>query len=283
MKPVALVLVAAALVAAAVSGAHALTTRSTATAPVAPTTAGFENVNFVALCRFDHYGPDDPIVFPDQPGVSHLHTFFGNATTNAYTRPPSLIGKTTSCDPTTDTSAYWAPTLKINGSPIPAIDAAIYYRRNTYATVKPFPPGFMMIGGDSTSFGPQSTKVVFWGCGLEDTDASVTVPDCGDKSLRLHIVFPECWDGTRLDSPDHKSHMAYAVNGVCPADHPVALPELVVILRYYPHLPAGTITLSSLGNQYSGHADFVNGWNQDALAYLVDHCLNALRPCGARR
>jgi hypothetical protein len=32
--------------------------------------------------------------------------------------------------------------------------------------------------------------------------------------------------------------------------------------------------------QYSGHADFVNSWQQDGLQRLVDDCLNALRLCG---
>ena len=141
-----------------------------------------------------------------------------------------------------------------------------------------------MIGGDSTATGanPQSTNVVFWNCSLEDTNISPTPYDCGGTlSLRLHVVFPECWDGTRTDSPDHKSHMAYATNGVCPADHPVAVPQVVVILRY-PVSGGGAVRVSSSG-QYSGHADFVNAWDQAALTHLVDYCLNALRPCGASR
>ena len=26
------------------------------------------------------------------------------------------------------------------------------------------------------------------------------------------IEFPDCWDGRRLDSPDHQAHMTYSVN-----------------------------------------------------------------------
>ena len=29
-------------------------------------------------------------------------------------------------------------------------------------------------------------------------------------TLELHVLFPDCWDGKRLDSPDHQSHMAYS-------------------------------------------------------------------------
>jgi hypothetical protein len=39
-------------------------------------------------CQFSHMAFDDPIVYPGQPGKSHLHVFFGNTGTNA-TRPPT--------------------------------------------------------------------------------------------------------------------------------------------------------------------------------------------------
>src|SRR5207253_8874976 len=59
-------------------------------APVAPTVDGFEDVNFVSLCRFSHPAPDDPIVFPALPGFSHDHTFFVHPTTNAGSTPAAL-------------------------------------------------------------------------------------------------------------------------------------------------------------------------------------------------
>ena len=42
------------------------------------------------------------------------------------------------------------------------------------------------------------------------------------------------------------------------------------------------VELSS-GGQYSGHADFINTWDQAVLATLVTKCLNAYRHCGARQ
>jgi hypothetical protein len=33
---------------------------------------------FRIICKPSHMAADDPIVYPDQPGRSHLHTFFGN-------------------------------------------------------------------------------------------------------------------------------------------------------------------------------------------------------------
>ncbi|GAA3767753.1 DUF1996 domain-containing protein [Micromonospora maritima] len=41
------------------------------------------------------------------------------------------------------------------------------------------------------------------------------------------VQFPECWDGVRLDSPDHRSHLAYADRGDCPR-HPVAVPGITL-------------------------------------------------------
>lgn len=46
--------------------------------------------------------------------------------------------------------------------------------------------------------------------------------NCKD-GLRLQVVFPSCWNGKDLDSPDHKSHMAYpsgVSTGSCPQSHP---------------------------------------------------------------
>jgi hypothetical protein len=49
----------------------------------------------------------------------------------------------------------------------------------------------------------------------------------------------------------------------------------------YPVAGGSDVELTSMG-QYSGHADFMNVWQQAGLERLVDYCLNALRVCGAR-
>src|SRR5882757_5428262 len=40
---------------------------------------------FLAECPYTHRLPDDPIVFPNLPGASHMHSFFGAIVTNANT------------------------------------------------------------------------------------------------------------------------------------------------------------------------------------------------------
>jgi hypothetical protein len=223
---------------------------------------------------------DDPIVFPRQPGRSHHHTFFGNTTTNAASTPASLrAAGTTTCRIRSDTAAYWAPTLHVGGRAVEPLGAVAYYVRRTLGSVRAFPAGLEVIAGSATARSPQSLRVTSWSCGFYGgAPESNTVPDCGDgrrANLRLQVNFPNCWDGRRLDSADHKSHLAYSVEGRCPASHPVAVPALLLRI-FYPVSGAGNVELAS-GGQFSAHADFVNAWNQDVLERLVDRYLNRSR------
>ena len=54
---------------------------------------------FLAECPYTHRAPDDPIVFPGLPGASHMHSFFGNDTTNARSDLASLEKGRTTCAP----------------------------------------------------------------------------------------------------------------------------------------------------------------------------------------
>jgi uncharacterized protein DUF1996 len=246
------------------------------------TRADLRGVNFVESCRFSHQAPDDPIVFPGKPGASHQHTFVGNRTTDAFSTFGSLRSARTSCARADDTAAYWVPALYQGASVVLPRAATIYYRRGTVSPVTTFPNGLRMIAGDAAATSAQGMRVTFWSCGaLSGVRPSSDVPTCPQgrgSSLRLHVRFPSCWDGSRLDSPDHKSHMAYAVRGACPASHPVAVPAIAQIYRY-PTLGGEEFTLAS-GGEHSAHADFFNAWRPGALKRLVEGCLNALVHCG---
>jgi hypothetical protein len=75
--------------------------------------------------------------------------------------------------------------------------------------------------------------------------------------LTVHINFPDCWNHKTLDSPDHKSHLAYHLaSGACPAGYPVPIPRVRVNV-HYPTTGGPGVALAS-GGQYSGHADFFN-------------------------
>jgi hypothetical protein len=254
---------------------------SDAARPAAPNIQALQGVNFVGSCRFSHMAMDDPIVYPGQPGVSHDHSFVGNTTTNAYSTLQSLRAGSTTCKRDGETAAYWMPTLLLNGQMIVPRGATIYYRRKTLDAVRPFPAGFKMIAGDRSATSPQGLKLTYWNCGAAGgVAASAEVPTCPNnrgEGLRLHVNFPNCWDGSRLDSADHKSHVAYSTRGRCPATHPVAVPAISLIFRY-PITGGSGVTLSS-GGRYSAHADFFNAWRQGTLTSLVNQCLNALRHC----
>jgi Domain of unknown function (DUF1996) len=241
-----------------------------------------DGVEFVVLCRFSHRAPDDPIVFPGRPEMSHDHTFFGSVETDAFSTPASLRETPTSCLHAEDTAAYWAPTLIVANKAVTPVIATVYYRRRTVAKVRAFPPGLQIVAGDANATAPQSLGVTFWNCGGQGGSAPTsTVPTCGNgpKTLHLHVRFPDCWDGRRLDSADHKQHMAYSARGACPSSHPVAVPSLTIVIQY-PVSGGPDVELSSRG-QLTGHADFVNAWNQRALERRVATCLNALRTCGS--
>jgi Domain of unknown function (DUF1996) len=255
---------------------------SEAARPTAPNLQSLQGVNFIGSCTFSHMAMDDPIVYPRQPGASHDHSFVGNTTTNAFSTLRTLRAGSSTCKRDGETAAYWMPTLLLDGQMVAPRGATIYYRRKTLAPLKAFPAGFKMIAGDRHAIAPQGMRITYWNCGAASTvPASTEVPTCPNtrgESLRLHVNFPNCWDGRRLDSADHQSHMAYAVRGNCPADHPVAVPAISLIFRYAITGGPG-VTLSS-GGQYSAHADFFNAWRQGTLVSLVQNCLNALRHCG---
>lgn len=255
---------------------------SNAARPDARNLHQLQGVNFVGSCGFSHMSMDDPIVFPSQPGASHDHSFVGNTTTDAFSTLRTLRAASSTCKRPGETAAYWMPTLLLNGQMVAPATATVYYKRKTLARVRAFPAGFKMIAGDKSATSPQGQQITFWNCGASSSvPASAGVPTCPDtraQSLRLHVNFPSCWDGRQLDSADHKSHVAYAVRGACPAAYPVAVPAISLIYRY--PITGGTgVTLSS-GGQYSAHADFFNAWRQGRLVSLVNHCLNALRHCG---
>ncbi len=240
--------------------------------------------NFLSSCRFSHRLPDDPIVFPGGPGLSHSHDFFANTSTNADSTYASLRAAETTCHRPGDTAAYWVPTLSMDGQPVRPIGVNAYYLTGGKdgRTIRPFPAGLKVIAGNGRAVAPQPPRVTSWSCGPEaGVPRSSDVPTCPAGSrLRLHIRFPDCWNGRDVDTADHKSHMAYSFRRSCPSSHPVPVPALQLNV-VYDSLGGDNASLAS-GSIYSGHADFFNAWDQTVLRRLVVGCLNAGRHCGRR-
>ncbi len=230
-----------------------------------------------SLCEFSHRRPDDPIVYPNQPGASHLHDFFGNRSTDANSDYSTLRANASTCDDPDNRSAYWTPTVYENGRALTPEIAKVYYRSDSTGLnrVQPFPPGLRMLAGDRTATVPQDAGITSWVCGIDnvyDPLAVRKVPTCpAGKQLHLWMIFPECWDGKNLDSANHKSHTAYSRAGVCPATHPVKIPHIVMIVRYPSRGGAG-ITLSS-GASTGAHADAFIAWTPTRLVTLVGDCV----------
>ncbi|HKR98293.1 MAG TPA: DUF1996 domain-containing protein, partial [Candidatus Dormibacteraeota bacterium] len=126
--------------------------------------------------------------------------------------------------------------------------------------------------------------IVRWACRDDQVGGGATPPSCGSQFVVLRITFPDCWDGRRLDSPDHRSHMAYNYQGgmelgpqKCPASHPVVVPQLRLNVVYPIHDGSG-VTLAS-GPVATAHADFFNGWQPSLLRHRVDDVLNGGKAC----
>lgn len=237
---------------------------------------------FKVECELSHSAPDDPIVHPGRPGRAHLHDFFGSVETGAHSTPASLLGTETTCQNRNDTAAYWVPALFHRGDPVDPMLGVAYYRPGPAAdpaAVEPYPPGLVVIAGDQTARQPQAVDVAAWHCGASPVLHS-DPPECPrTATLGVRVVFPDCWDGERLDSDDHQSHMAYSEDGSCPEGHPVPVPQLTFEVRYaFAGDPSG-LELAS-GGVRSMHADFVQAWDQAALEREVRTCLNGGKVCG---
>ncbi|MGB8858550.1 MAG: DUF1996 domain-containing protein [Ilumatobacteraceae bacterium] len=237
---------------------------------------------FLVECLYSHSGSDDPIVFPGQPGQSHLHVFFGNTNVDAFTTIASLAGGETTCDQPLDKAAYWAPALLRGPEVLTPVKSTAYYRPGADVdptAVQPFPAGLVMIGGNSGATGEQPLSIVAWGCGA-GIERAVLPPECSEgRDLRLMITFPDCWDGVNLDSADHHAHVAYSSQGACPDGYPVPVPQLQFSVEYPVWGSTEGLLLAS-GGLTTGHADFMNGWDQAKLASEVDLCIHREVVCG---
>ena len=244
---------------------------------------------FHVACASSHVRTDDPIVFPGEPGRSHRHEFFGARTARATSTTTSLQHSRTTCDHRADTASYWAPTLEVAGR-LRRGRLVAYYRRAGKERAAAPPLGLRIIAGSMRATTPQSMRVTSWQCtGMGRTRSSRharVVPRCRrGQQLSGWIRFPDCWNGRNLDSADHRSHMAYARRGSCPATHPVELMQLVLRITW-PTRPAGAehVTLGHGMVAPTGlHADFWNAWHMRPLQQLRWDCIEVARACGPIR
>ncbi|KAF4566439.1 hypothetical protein EYR36_011865 [Pleurotus pulmonarius] len=214
-----------------------------------------------------------------------------------------------------DLSNYWFPTLYFRDprthqyEVVPNGGLLVYYQNrgkgdvaNGGSGLKAFPPGFKMISGDPTRRAKKYTEGLGTQAELAERAISYTClrytttnedvysygfpsTDC-EAGFQGRIHMPSCWDGQNLDSPDHRSHVAFLSdldNGECPQSHSVYLMKLFYEVTWDVHHFSsrwaesdGWPFVYSTGDPtgYSWHGDFQNGWDVDILQGAIDHCNN---------
>ncbi|KAG5760064.1 hypothetical protein H9Q72_011817 [Fusarium xylarioides] len=219
----------------------------------------------------------DPIVNPGTLSA-HAHTVMGgnrfNFTMDFDTARASTC---TTCKAREDLSNYWIPNL--------------YYRApdGTFEDV-PQTGGILMLAGNPHLRSFKNTleqRAISYAClGVSGPETHEIPPHNCPNGLRAQVMFPSCWDGKNLDSPDHKSHMAYpdrVDSGVCPRSHPKRLVtifyEVVFQVDQFKNRWCGSMHPFVFSNGdptgYGLHGDFLNGWDVKVLQQAVKECTDA--------
>jgi hypothetical protein len=270
--------------------------------PRASARSSDHGASFAVRCDFSHRDKADPIVHHGHPDMAHSHDFFGNRSTDADSEYEDLLN--TDMEPPTtcrrfdqDKAAYWIPTVSWDGQELNSDRAVFYYRAGgkNHTRIQPYPAGLKVIA--------EGAQRVKWTCGTDDTGRGSRTPptECATGHLGVRIVFPDCVDIGRdgeplIDSADHRAHMAYSrpIRGKvrCPRTHPRSVPVLTMNATF--PLPKsasgeplpGEVTLACSDapacDPSTMHADFFNAWDQAALKYLVQTCINNVPPSQPR-
>ena len=109
-----------------------------------------------------------------------------------------------------------------------------------------------------------------------------SLPNCPPNArIHLSLNFPDCWDGKRLDSRDHKKHMTYSEwsdgEARCFPSHPIAVPAITFSISWPVRDGLGARLAS--GPVRTMHGDVFSAWDPGAQASVVSGCLNADVDC----
>lgn len=257
-----------------------------------------------AVCGYSHTLGDDAIMMFGMPNKAMWHDFFGNTHTDAVSTYQTLRARPeTTCDNKADSSAYWAPSMRLPDGQIvrPAYQKTYYQATKVdQYPLHPFPAGLELLAGDHHGSAP-SSRITFLcanGKGYSNRAGEVCgLRKAGDAvQFNIGIQFPNCWDGVNLKPAHGHSNAAYDINGACPADYPVKIPtvnmNIAYILPQITSLDTAKIELSMdpvmngdkreerWGSIYTAHADFINGWTAEGARFMTEHCMNEGMDCG---
>ena len=269
---------------------------------------------------------DDPLLYPNQPGKSHLHKFWGATTIDASSTPESL-GKASgsNCNYgqyTLNRSAYWMPALLDDQNFVRNPDlVAVYYKRPRKVS-KYCQEGSSVRMGICTDL-PNSIRFIFgwdptkpdapqrgmtWYCTTGTGKHVTNLDDLFGKegcsagaTMVANLIAPPCWDGKNLDSPDHRTHIAFQepVLGAgyekCPSTHPYLIPQTENKVMWT--VTADMIGTRSDGSKYSRiklasdhmkvgakpgetmHADYIEQWVAAVKKMWHDNCIEKGLDC----
>ena len=214
----------------------------------------------------------------------------------------------TSCQVSTDKSAYWTPNLYYQHPNntfefVPHDGSVIYYlSRGENRNITNFPRGFQMLSGDKAIRAP-NTAGMTWGnatypprqiseavnfvclsdpIGPETYELPKNSGAICTNGMRAQIHFQTCWNGRDLYKQDnsHVAHTNRIDGGICPPNYPYQLPHIFIETNYAVNQISdfnnGGRYVFSQGDPtgYGFHADFVNGWDPDVLQNAIDNCLS---------
>ena len=193
---------------------------------------------FRTVCEFSHMAFDDPIVYPGQPGRSHLHAFFGNTGIDAQldrrVRSPAAATRR-AVEARSTAPAYWAPAIidTRDGTPVKP-DSLISYYKTGYrgiapAAVQPMPTGLRMIAGDSKASAPTAGGIAIFNC----FDPSYR-PGPQDGGTPNHLPCRQHDLGHR----DVSAMLGRRPSGFAGPQEPYGLPGR----RRMPHEPSGAVS-----------------------------------------
>lgn len=244
---------------------------------------------FRFICTPSHLSYDDPVVYPGQPGKSHLHQWFGNTAADAYSTFGSLrtTGEST-CNSKLNRSAYWLPALMNATSVLQPDFISVYYKRRPKTdplcakigkACVDLPNGLRFVyGRNMLNLAQSPTGSAYFNCQgtgvtqFHETKLMAAAKKCpAGAQLGVIINAPECWDGANLDSADHRSHVAYSAYigqsyAQCPSTHPYVIPTFTLGAWYT--LPAdvdrsGVWTGTYLANTLRFSSDMMPGMDME--------------------
>ncbi|MEV4637793.1 DUF1996 domain-containing protein [Actinoplanes sp. NPDC049548] len=229
-----------------------------------------------------HRNTANIVVTPGRPGPPHhVHEYVGNLAVGVASTVDDLSGGPTTCR-NGDRSTYYWPVLRTDTVQVPTSVTLTFYG-NSRSPVVQMPRLLRGTVGDARAFtngGARASPV--WSCSGEERRRSLRYPICrtGERVLRI-FDFPSCWDGRRVDAPDHRAQLIQPQpGGGCP-ESTFAVPRLEIVVAYA--LPRGTpYRIDSFDDERhsprTDHAFFVN-LMPDALMNAVVECLNTGRGC----